>query len=153
MKRWRRWTDPFSQRSGCPCQIQAMTFRLALPALTLLSACATTPAPANPGESTWTFVAIDGQRPVSSKTTLTISETRIGANVGCNGMGGDLKFDKGRLIVGPVVSTQMYCDGVMDQERAVAELLEAGPYFFIENGRMTMRSDKHSVELVRKVED
>jgi heat shock protein HslJ len=46
----------------------------------------------------------------------------------------------------------MYCDGLMEQERAVAELLAAKPHFFIENGRMAIRSDKHVAELVRKVE-
>ncbi|MFM5948470.1 MAG: META domain-containing protein, partial [Novosphingobium sp.] len=56
----------------------------------------------------------------------------------------------GRMIVGPVISTQMYCDGVMEQERAVAELLGASPSFFIEGDRMGIRSDKHVAEL-RKV--
>ena len=52
--------------------------------------------------------------------------------------------------IGPVISTQMYCEGLMEQERAVAELLGASPAFFIENGRMGIRSDTHVAELVRK---
>lgn len=127
-----------------------MVYRHALPALALLAACsATTPSLAEPGGSRWTFVAIDGQKPVSSKTALTVGDGRIGANVGCNGMGGDLKFEGDRLIVGPLISTQMYCDGVMEQERAVADLLAANPRFFIENGRLGIVSDKHRAELVK----
>ncbi|MBS3927998.1 MAG: META domain-containing protein [Sphingomonadales bacterium] len=128
-----------------------MTYRLILPALVLLAACsATTPSVADPGGSKWTFVAIDGQPPVSSKSSLTIEEDRIGANLGCNGMGGDLKIEQGRLITGPLISTMMFCDGVMDQEKAVADLLEAKPRFFIEGDRLFIHSDKHKAELVRK---
>jgi len=150
MRSWQRWTNPFSLRSGGGRHTEAMIYRHALPALALLAACsATTPSLAEPGGSHWTFVAIDGQKPVSSKTSLTVGDGRIGANVGCNGMGGDLKFEGDRLIVGPLISTQMYCDGVMDQERAVADLLAANPRFFIENGRLGIVSDKHRAELVK----
>lgn len=128
-----------------------MNYRLALPALFLLAACsATTPISADPGSTRWTFVAIDGQPPVSSKAELTFQEHRISANVGCNGMGGDLKFEKGRIIVGPIISTEMFCDGLMEQERAVAELLAGSPQLFVENGRMLIHSDKHMAELIKK---
>lgn len=131
-----------------------MNHRFALPALFLLAACsATTPISADPGGTRWTFVAIDGQPPVSSKTELTIHENRISANVGCNGMGGDLKFEKSRMIVGPVVSTEMFCDGLMEQERAVAELLAGNPLLFVENGRMLIHSDQHMAELKKKPSD
>ncbi|MCC6926027.1 META domain-containing protein [Novosphingobium sp.] len=128
-----------------------MINRLSLPLLVLLAACsATTPIAAEPGSSSWTFVAIDGKPPVSSKTSLTLSETRIGANVGCNGMGGDLKFEPGRLVTSGIFSTMMYCDGLMEQERAVVELLEASPTFFIEGDRLGIKSDQHSALLVKK---
>lgn len=129
-----------------------------LAALPLLAACATpqTGRSAEPATdpnrplTTWTFVSIDGQKPVSNKAELRIFEKRIAANVGCNGLGGDLELTNGQMKIGPVISTQMYCEGLMEQERAVAELLGASPAFFIENGRMGIRSDKHVAELVRK---
>jgi len=127
-----------------------MTYRQFLPALVLLAACsATTPSVADPGGSQWTFALIDGKPPVSSKTSLTIKDGRIGANLGCNGLGGDLKIEQGRLVTGPIISTQMYCDGLMDQERAVAELLQAKPQFFIEGERMVIHAGQHKAELVR----
>jgi len=127
---------------------------LALAAAPLLVACASVPPVAeNSGGSDWTFVAIDGAAPVSDKTSLTIREGRIGANVGCNGMGGDLRIEEGRLLTSGIVSTMMYCEGLMMQEQAVADLLRASPSFFIENGRMGIRSKDHSAELVRKVPD
>ena len=126
-----------------------------LAALPLLAGCATAsdvdtlPTPEAPLTS-WTFVAIDGKSPRSDQASLHIYEKRIGATVGCNGLGADLEMTNGRLKTGPIVSTQMYCEGLMKQEQAVAELLGASPAFFIENGRMGIRSDKHRAELVRK---
>jgi heat shock protein HslJ len=118
-------------------------------ALALLAAC-TTAGAAGPQAlaGRWRFVAIDGAKPVSSKAELTIGDERIGANVGCNGMGGDLQVKGGKLVVGAVVSTMMYCDGLMEQERAVSELLSADPTYRIENGRLVLRAAAHSAELV-----
>ncbi len=118
-------------------------------ALALLAAC-TTAGAAGPGiaNSKWRFVAIDGQKPVSSKAELTIDKDRIGANVGCNGMGGDLQVKGGKLVIGAVVSTMMYCDGLMDQERAVSELLTADPAYRIEGDRLSLTGGDHSAELI-----
>ncbi|MCE2842123.1 MAG: META domain-containing protein [Novosphingobium sp.] len=130
-----------------------------LAALPLLAACATpqTVADAEPEGSpngpltTWAFVSIDGQKPVSDRAELRIYQKRIAATVGCNGLGGDLELTKdGRMKVGPMVLTMMYCEGLMEQERAVSELLGASPNFFIENGRMGIKSGQHVAELVRK---
>lgn len=114
----------------------------------LLSACATAKG-AQPSQALgeWHFVTIDGQKPVSGKTSLTIAPGRIGANVGCNGLGGDLRIEGNRLMAGPLISTMMYCDGVMEQERAVSELLAANPEFRFEDGRLLLSDGKHIAEL------
>lgn len=131
-----------------------------LAALPLLAACAATngtpketaaPSPDQPLTS-WTFVSIDGEAPRSPKAELRIYPRRIAATAGCNGLGGELEVTNGQLKVGPIVATRMYCDGLMEQERAISELLGASPAFFIENGRMGIRSDKHVAELVRKAD-
>lgn len=131
-----------------------------LAALPLLAACAAPQPVAAPGPggdpnrplTTWTFVSIDGQKPVSKKAELRIYEKRIAATVGCNGLGGDLELTNGQMKIGPVMSTMMYCEGLMEQERAVSELLGASPNFFIENGRMGIKSGQHVAELVRKID-
>jgi heat shock protein HslJ len=127
---------------------------LILAALPLLVACAT-PAEREQQEplTKWTFVAIDGKPPRSDRNELAIYADRITATVGCNGMGGDLKIVPGQLKVGQLTSTEMYCADLMEQERAVAELLGASPGFFIEGNRMGIRSDKHMAELVKKRAD
>ena len=47
----------------------------------------------------------------------------------------------------PLISTMMYCDGVMEQERAVSELLAANPEFRFEDGRLLLSDGKHIAEL------
>jgi heat shock protein HslJ len=143
---------PFSPRSALPTYQTAMTARLSLLALPLLAACASVEAtsPEFPLTS-WKLVSIDGQPMVSDKARLEIFEDRIGANVGCNDMGGAMKPDEknGRLMISGLMLTEMYCKGVMEQERAVSELLSGSPWIFVENGRMALRSENHLAELVR----
>ena len=122
--------------------------------LVSLGACTTTSAkPQAKPLTSWTFVSIDGRAPVAKETSLKIYQGRIAVNVGCNGMGGDLKIEEGRLRVDGLVSTMMYCEGIMEQEQAVAELLRSSPGFFVENGQMGIVSGKHRAELVRAGDD
>jgi len=114
----------------------------------LLAACATANgAPARLQAGNWRFVLIDGQKPVSGATRLTIGADRVGANLGCNGLGGKLTIVDDRLVVGPLISTQMWCDGVMDQERAVQQLLSASPRYRIKGGRLVLSGGEHAAEL------
>ncbi len=127
-----------------------MIKRIVLSAMPLLAACTTMASvPAPLAGSKWTFVTIDGQKPVSGKAWLNIDADRIGATVGCNGMGGSVAIESGRLVTGPMMSTQMYCDGLMEQERAVAQLLGGSPRYAIKNNRLFLRTDKHLAELKR----
>lgn len=124
---------------------------MALPLL-ILSGCASAgDHPSELADSSWSFTAIDGDAPVSGKAKLTFEGEKIGANVGCNGMGGPWRLDSGRLIAGPLVQTQMYCDGpVWDQEKAVGALLAAAPKFSVKGDVMTIESRGHSAELLRE---
>ncbi len=127
-----------------------MIKHIALFALPLLAACATVgnAAPSLAG-SKWAFVSIDGQRPISDEALLTIEADRIGANVGCNGMGGNLTIKPGKLVTGPIISTQMYCEGVMVQESAVGSLLGASPTYTISGDRLLLTGGGHRAELRR----
>jgi len=120
-------------------------------ALPLLAACTTAgAAPASITGTTWSFVSIDGQKPVSSKAAITIQADSLSASAGCNGMGSDLTVTPARLMVGPIISTQMFCDGVMEQERAVGRLLGASPQYKVSGDTLTLTAPGHSAKLVRK---
>ena len=131
-------------------QHRTMIKHALLLALPLLAAC-TALAGASPdlSGSRWAFTAIDGARPVSAKARLSFEADRLGANVGCNGMGGEWKLAGDKLIAGPIISTQMYCDGLMEQESAVAALLGGKPGVAMTDDRLALRSAKHSAELQR----
>ena len=127
-----------------------MTKHLILLIAPLLSACATAGASTAQIEgSKWTFTQIDGATPVSGQTSLEIKSGQIDAFVGCNGMGSNLTIAGDKLIVGPVISTEMYCDGVMDQEHAVGRLLAASPTFKIADHKLVLQGGGHRAVLQR----
>jgi heat shock protein HslJ len=129
-----------------------MTFKRA--AITLLplalAACVTPVAsPAGLNGSTWRFTSIDGQAPVSAETSLQFGE-RLNANVGCNGLSGPWHVEGGRLLLhGPLVATRMFCEGKMEQEAAVGELLSASPTLTILGDTLTLTSTGHTAVLTR----
>lgn len=119
-------------------------------AVPTLAACATPEVPnLSLAGSKWTFVAIDGAKPVGKQASLNFEEQRLGANVGCNGMGGSWRLVGGRLTVDGIVSTMMFCEGIMAQEQAVAKLLEGRPSLTFQGNRLFLHSDDHSAELVK----
>lgn len=121
-------------------------------AIALLAGCTTTGAgPSTPslGDSEWRFTAIDGSPPVG-EATLSFQGERLSANAGCNRMGGTWRSEDGKLVAGPLMGTKMFCEGKMDQERAVSELLGSSPDLALSADRMTLKTTAHSAELVRK---
>lgn len=118
-----------------------------------LAACAMSPAPAGQSGyagSAWRFVSIDGEAPASEKARLEFRDDGLGVNVGCNGMGGPWRVEGQRLIAGPLVQTQMYCEGpVWSQEQAVGALLSSAPEIRRNGERLTLSSSGHRAELER----
>lgn len=119
--------------------------------LTLLTACASASDNNHAfADSTWTFTSIDGAAPASEAAKLRFEDDRIGANVGCNGMGGPWRLEDGRLIAGPLVQTEMYCEGdVWGQEKAIGALLAGAPVLELEGDKLTLKSSGHTAELRR----
>ena len=127
-----------------------MTFKHAATALLPLALAACVTPVASPPEltgSTWRFTSIDGQAPASAETSLEFGE-RLSANVGCNGLSGPWHVENGRLLLhGPLVATRMFCEGKMEQEAAVSELLSASPSLTIEGNTLTLSSSGHTAVL------
>ncbi|MFN4113055.1 MAG: META domain-containing protein [Sphingomonadaceae bacterium] len=122
-----------------------------LPALPLLAACAMMGNAETPqlAGTEWRFVAIDGQAPVSDRARMGFTAKQISATAGCNGIGGTWKLEGERLVGGPYASTMMFCDGLMEQERAIGDLLAEQPMVSITSNRLTLTSASHKAELVR----
>jgi heat shock protein HslJ len=135
-----------------------LSLALGAAALTACIPQATPPAagtgsvtPATLAGTSWRFVTIDGQPPVAPEAKLVFTADHISANTGCNGVGGNWTLRDGRIAGGPYMATQMYCEGRMEQERAVAGLLEEQPSVSVAGDRLVLRSATHSAELQRAV--
>ncbi|HQS70240.1 MAG: hypothetical protein B7Y36_10585 [Novosphingobium sp. 28-62-57] len=123
---------------------------LILASAALLGGCATAPtSSAGLAETRWKIVRIDGAPPVSlDKATMQFDELRLGANVGCNGIGGEYRVDGGRLVAGPLMATRMFCEGpVWQQEEAVNALLSAAPEIQRSGSAMRLVSGGHALDL------
>ena len=101
--------------------------------------------------SQWTLEQIDGDAPSSpARAILSFERERIAASAGCNAIGGPWRVDGLRLIAGPLVQTEMYCEGpVWKQERALSALLSAGPVITREGNVLTLVSSGHRARLAR----
>lgn len=119
----------------------------------LLAACTTTGAGESPSlaGSEWRFTAIDGAPPTGGeRATLAIEADRISASAGCNRLGAGWRHEQGRIVLtGPLISTQMYCESVMEQERALGALLSDKPALVVTGDAMTLKSAQHAAELRR----
>lgn len=119
-------------------------------ALALLGACATaSPAPPPLENTAWRFERIDGAAPVSNRARLEFLPGRISASAGCNGLGGEWRLEGSRIVTGPFMSTRMYCEGLMDQERAVSALLSASPAWRMAGNRLELQAAGHRAVLMR----
>lgn len=133
--------------------VPAMKTLAAISLVATLVGCATPPLSSTPAAGLagtgWTVLAIDGRAPVAPvRARLTFDASRLSASAGCNGLGGDYRVEGDRLIVGPVVSTQMYCEGVMEQERSLSALFAGAPQVSREGNRLRLASGGHSLEAV-----
>lgn len=70
-------------------------------------------------------IQVDGETYDVSGGYVVIEGDRLSASVGCNTLGGSVVVDGDRLMIdGPLISTMMYCEGLMDAEAALATVLE-----------------------------
>lgn len=127
--------------------------RLALLLLPLLAAgCVAASRPAAPLAGTsWRLLAIDGQpAALLDQAGIAFDSKTISASVGCNRMGGAYHVDRQRLFAGPLVQTEMYCEGaVWGQEQALSALLAGAPRFDLSANRLTLVSSCHRAEFSR----
>ena len=83
---------------------------------------------------------------VAIGTTLTASfdkDGNLSGNSGCNNYSGPYKVNGNQINIGPLASTQMYCDnpaGVMDQEAQYLAALQTASTYQIEGDRLELRT-------------
>lgn len=121
----------------------------------LLTACGSATAAISPSMplsgTSWALILINGQSVVENALpTLIIDETSVGGNASCNSFGGDFSQEGDQLRFGPLFSTMMAClePGIMEQEVAYMQALEAAVGFRIESGQLTLFDEEGQALLV-----
>lgn len=120
-------------------------------ALPLLGGCATygTPEQGTLADTDWTLVSLDGMPVSDSGAHLRFDGPRLAASAGCNQTGADWRAEGGRLIIGPVAATRMFCDGKMDAEQRFGALLDGDPSYAVSGDILTLQGATHRATLRR----
>lgn len=91
---------------------------------------------------------LDGTEP----TIEFVDDGTLSANAGCNGGGGSWELDDDSVLsIGPIASTQMFCDqpeGVMDQETALFTALEESKQVQVAGDTLTLLRADGTITLV-----
>lgn len=66
---------------------------------------------------------LEGTRP-----TLSFTPEGLGGSTGCNSYFGGYTLDGASFVVGMLGSTQMFCEGIMEQELAIIEMLQTAEF-------------------------
>ncbi|HKR24552.1 MAG TPA: META domain-containing protein, partial [Allosphingosinicella sp.] len=110
------------------------------------------PPPQSLAESSWSIVAIDGERVSGANYELTFGPAQLGGRAGCNRFSGSFAVGGGRLTAGPLMATRMACpEPRMTHERKVMALL-AGPLAirFLDGETLLLAGDAGSLRLNRR---
>jgi len=93
-------------------------------------------------QADWVAEAILGQPVVKAgHVTLSFAEARISGRSGCNLYSGTVEYGRGKIKVGPLISTKMACqeEGVMAQESVYLNALQsAEQYGIAADGKLTI---------------
>lgn len=77
---------------------------------------------------------------------------QVGGNVGCNGFGGEYEVQGDVITFGPLIATEMFCDGPVGEQEATtfAVLFESATYS-LDGGTLTITSaDGNSVIVLER---
>ncbi|PZU18059.1 MAG: hypothetical protein DI591_01855 [Citromicrobium sp.] len=86
----------------------------------------------------WTLVSLNGQPVIDQTAHIRFDTARLAASACCNQTGAALRADGGRLVIGPVAATRMYCDGKMDAEQQLGRLLESEPAYTVNGAALIL---------------
>lgn len=95
--------------------------------------------------------AIPGDAPpgVAGSSDSPASQRSVGADAGCNSLGGEYEMEGDRLVVEGLAGTDMGCEpGLMEQDEWLVDLLTAGPVLALDGDRLTLTSGDTVVSLV-----
>jgi heat shock protein HslJ len=91
--------------------------------------------------SDWNLISWEGVTILpDSVPTLAIEEDGLGGTTGCNHYFGMTDWDGANLTVGEVEMTEMFCEGVMEQERAYIQALQTAESITLAGDTLTIHT-------------
>ncbi len=115
----------------------------------LLAGCAGTAAAPDLDGTGWQLVEMKGTKlPLHVLITLSFEKGQAGGSGACNSYGSEYTQDGAKLSFGQIVSTLMYCDGVMDYEMGYTDALGTVESFRLEGDRLSLLDESGAVVLV-----
>jgi heat shock protein HslJ len=98
------------------------------------------------GGVTWTLVSSgspDAPQAAlpNAPVTLTFTDQGVNGSAGCNSYSGPFQYNAGALSFGELISTKMFCEGLMDQENAFLGALATASAFQVGNGQLQITYD------------
>lgn len=129
---------------------------IALFTLLALAACSASRPDSLPGR--WQLVShgpASGQVAAAQDVDAFIEfgpDGQLSGNVGCNGFGGDYQVDGNTITFGPIISTEMFCEGpVGEQEATTLAVLAESATFGLNGDMLTITSaDGNSVIVLER---
>jgi heat shock protein HslJ len=99
---------------------------------------------------TWVVqhLTVDGTQthPIEgSSLTATFDGDNVSGLAGCNSFSGGFTTDGDSIEIGPLASTMVFCDGVMDQEAAYLTLLQSADSYSVDGDTLTLEVDGGAV--------
>ncbi len=88
------------------------------------------------------IVAVD-----DGSVQVSIAAGQLTGNAGCNGFFGPIVQDASGITVGPIGSTEMYCEGLMDREAAVMASLQASTQVRVDGTGLVFLDDAGTVQI------
>jgi heat shock protein HslJ len=124
-------------------KIHKILFVLTLVLTLALTACGASAKAPELNGTAWNLLAINGQPVVeNSNSTLVFEAESAGGNGSCNSFGGEYQSKGGNLTFGPMMSTMMYCEEVMDQESAYLAALAESATYEVRDGNLIIFNEK-----------
>ena len=115
-------------------------FLVGLMMVLTLSAC--TGRSSVPIDGQWKLVSYN-QTPAlpNVETTMEFKDGQLSGSVGCNHFGGEYKVKDDIIEFGPIMTTEMFCEAVADQEAGTYGVLQGKASFVLDGDTLTITSE------------
>ncbi len=124
---------------------------LGLSVVLVLTACEVRSAASIEGE--WELVSYgpaSAQIPAipDVETSIEFKDGQMSGNVGCNGFGGEYTVKGDTIRFGPVMSTMMFCEEIVEQESGSLAVFQEETMFVLDGNMLTITSADGAMSIV-----